>query len=447
MLSAHLNVRMGKHRCKGQGNWRLALAFGGVLAVWLAWPLAARAGQPESPLTQDVYVWQRSWNEPVLEAVRERAPRFSKVVVLAAEVTWSGRQPRVVRVQTDWNALKQSGATVGLALRIGPVAGDFGNADGRAKALAELSRSLLDEASRHALAACELQIDFDCAESKLAHYVAWVEAIRNHVSPTPVVITALPAWLTRPDFQRLAQAADEFVLQVHSLERPTGPDAAFTLCDVAAARRAIERAGRFGKGFRVALPTYGYVIAFDTEGHYAGLSAEGPRRNWPADWQLREVRSDPAAIAGLVRGWISERPEYLRGIIWYRMPVEGDALNWSWPTLARVTAGDAPQAKLRAEARRVQPGLVEFDLVNEGDADFAGQAEVEARWSGTRPLASDGLRGFEPVPIGTNRICFRNLRQAYRISPQERRMIGWLRLADDLPVSCEIRGTNHDPSN
>jgi hypothetical protein len=437
---------MEKPGCKGNGNWRRRLAFGGVLAVGWAWPLPAQAGPSDRPLTQDVYVWQRAWNEPVLEAVRDRAPRFAKVIVLAAEVTWPGNPPRVVRIQTDWEALRRTGAAVGLALRIGPVPGDFGYADGRSKWLAELSRSLLDEASRHAVAACELQIDFDCAESKLAHYVAWVEAIRNHVSPTPVVITALPTWLTRPEFQRLAEAADEFVLQVHSLERPTGPDAAFTLCDVAAARQAIERAGRFGKGFRVALPTYGYVIAFDTQGNYAGLSAEGPRRNWPADWQLREVRADPAAMAGLVRGWTSQRPDHLRGIIWYRMPVEGDVLNWSWPTLARVMAGTAPQAKLRAEARRVQPGLVEFDLVNEGDADFEGQAEVEARWTGTRPLASDGLRGFEPVPTGTNRICFRHPRQPSRISPQERRMIGWLRLADDLPVTCEIRGTNHDPA-
>jgi hypothetical protein len=41
----------------------------------------------------------------------------------------------------------------------------------------------------------ELQIDFDCAESKLDGYQVWVEAIKYKISPVPVTITALPSWL------------------------------------------------------------------------------------------------------------------------------------------------------------------------------------------------------------------------------------------------------------
>lgn len=432
---------MGEIGRNGRGGRRLSLQF---LCFMVVWPLIAWAG---GPLEQEVYVWQRSWGEPVIEAVRQRATHFSMMAVLAAEVTWSGNAPKVARVRTNWEALKRSGAAVGLVLRVGPVGEDAGTANDRAKWLAEMSRSLLDEALRHEVRPRELQIDFDCAESKLEGYIEWVEVIRREISPVPIVITALPAWLPHREFERLARAADGFVLQVHSLKRPTGPDSVFALCDIEAARGAVERAGRLGKSFRVALPTYGYVIAFDAEGKYAGLSAEGPRPDWPAGWQLREVRADPAALAGLVQAWSLERPDALRGVIWYRLPVATDVLNWSWPTLARVMTGEAPAARLRVEARRPQAGLAEFDVVNEGDADFVGTLAVEAEWSGARPLASDGLGGFEPVATGTNRIEFRNARQRTRIPPQERRMIGWLRLAEDAPVASTIRGVHHETAD
>jgi hypothetical protein len=108
--------------------------------------------------------------------------------------------------------------------------------------------------------------------------------------------------------------------------------------------------------------------------------------------------------------------------------------------------GEAPWSSLRAAVRRPQPGLIEFDLVNEGDGDYTGHPELQAGWTGTRPVASDGLRGFEPCEIGTNVICFRS-RQPSRIRPQERQMIGWLRLAEDVEVNFEIRQTTDNRSH
>jgi len=46
---------------------------------------------------------------------------------------------------------------------------------------------------------------------------------------------------------------------------------------------------------------------------------------------LRKGGLSPAA-AGLVREWTRERPEELAGILWYRLPVAGDRLNWPMPT-------------------------------------------------------------------------------------------------------------------
>ena len=424
--------------------------------VWLWCSLAAAmiAGCTEQTtkraaekMSQDVYVWQRSWNEQVRDAVRERCTNFSMLVPLCAEVTWQGGEPRLTRVPIDWETLPRKGPAIGVALRIGPFGGPFDANDERAKWLASLASSLMAEATNHQVQVRELQIDFDCAESKLEGYSAWVTAIRRRVTPTRVVITALPSWLKRPTFVPLARAAEEYVLQLHSLERPTQPDATFTLCSPELARQAVVRAGKLGLPFRVALPTYGYVVAFDSKGSFAGLTAEGPMRNREPGMQFREVRSDPAAIAGLVRDWSRERSELMRGIIWYRLPVEGDVLNWSWPTLSRVMGGETPRAHLRAEIRRPQPGLIEFDLLNEGDVDSADNPEVVVKWNGALPVASDGLRGFTPCAIATNMVCFRSSLQPFRIRPQERQMIGWLRLVGDVKVDVEIRQTANDQRN
>jgi len=428
-------------------GWVVACGCGALIALTVPGCTDQTAKLSAGKMSQEVYVWQRSWNEQVLDAVRERATNFSGLLLLSAEVTWQGGRPKIARVPVAWDAIPPAGRPIGLALRVGPFAGPFDGADDRTKALAALASSLVAEATKHRIPVSELQIDFDCAEAKLEGYTVWVNAIRRQVAPTRVVITALPSWLERPAFQQLARTAGEYVLQVHSLDRPTHPDAAFTLCDPSLARLAVMKAGEIGVPFRVALPTYGYVIAFDPKGNFTGLTAEGPMRDWPPGTRLLEVRSDPAAIAGLVREWNRERPELLRGIIWYRMPVEGDVLNWSWPTLSTAMTGETPRSSLRAELHRPQAGLIEFTLVNDGDADFTGKPEVVTRWTGTQPVASDGLRGFSPCEIATNVLCFRNSRQNLRIRPQERQMIGWLRLAVDAPVDVELRQTNNAHRN
>ena len=296
----------------------------------------------------------------------------------------------------------------------------------------------MKEAVTNGLLIYELQIDLDCAESKLDGYAVWVKAIRSKIAPVRVTITALPVWLKHSSFERLIAAADGYVLQVHSLERPKGIGAAFTLCDPAEARRAVERAARLGKPFRVALPTYGYVIAFNAGGRFTGLSAEGPAMTWPEGTQLREVRADSDAMAQLVQGWSANRPQELAGVIWDRLPVAGEKLNWRWPTLAAVMAGNAPRSDLRAEARHPQAGLVEIDLVNAGAADYALPVQVTVSWQDGRLVAADGLRGFDSAEAGPKAVKFRSRDEAERVEPGERRGIGWVRLEREGVVKVEV---------
>ncbi len=439
-------------------------------------PAAPKDAPPpaESPFTHEAYVWQRLWSGGVQDAIAHHAIHFSALTVLAAEVSWKDGQPQVVRVPLDYSVLTNGLCPVGLALRIGPCPANLwtnratttflaslavltnglcpvGLAlrigpcpanlwTNRATTtfLASLAASLVAEARAHRLTPRELQIDFDCAEAKLDGYGAWVTAFRRKVAPVPLAVTALPSWLDQPAFRRLAAAAGEYVLQVHSLQRPRAFDAPFTLCDPAAARRAVERAAGIGVPFRVALPTYGYLTAFDTTGRFVGLSAEGAGKTWPEGIRLREIRANPIELAELVQRWAARRPAGMRGVIWYRLPVSGDSLNWRWPTLGAIVAGRSPRESFRAEPRRVEPGLVEINLVNDGELDISSRLAIKVRWRNARLVAGDGLRGFEWVDGGPSTVKFQTMTQPCGLPAGERQAVGWLRLSEDREVQIEI---------
>ncbi|HSF39584.1 MAG TPA: DUF3142 domain-containing protein [Thermoanaerobaculia bacterium] len=407
-----------------------------LLPILLLLLAACRSERASGPLRQEAYVWQRSWTPSVREAVAE-ARGFAGIVVLAAEVDFRGAAPRVVRVPLAGPSLRASGRPVGVAVRVLSFPGRFGDDPRLGQSLAKLARSLLAEAKAQGLPVSEIQIDYDCPESKLDDYRGLLPVLREAVAPVPVVITALPAWLSQKRaFGELMAAADGTVLQVHSLSPPRGPDERIVLCDPEAAREWVEAAARFGRPFRVALPTYGYAAAFDRNGTLLGLSAEGPRLSWPQGVRVETARSDPAAMAGLVRGWTADRPPELTGLLWYRLPVPEDRLNWTAPTLAAVMAGREPRAALRGVSREPEPGLVEIDLVNVGDGEAPWPSPVRVRWSYDTFLAADGLGGYRVRRRGDREILLERTGSSSR--PGERRVVAWLRFSAPTEVQVEI---------
>lgn len=382
-------------------------------------------------------MWQRAWTEPVRRAVLDQSPAFTRLVVLKAEVTWRKPQPQLAQAPVDYTLLARSGRPVGVALRVGPYTGTFDSTRPAGIYLANLAEKIVAEAARAGTTLSEFQIDFDCASSKLEDYRQWVNLIRGKIAPVPLVITALPAWLNEPAFRPLAKAADGFVLQVHSFERPRDLDTPFTLCDPAAARQAVAQAARLGVPFRAALPTYGYVVAFDSKGKFIGLSAEGPARNWPAGARLKQIRADPLALARLALDWSADPPPNLTGIIWYRLPVPGDILNWRWPTLNAIVHRRVPRKSVRANLHRIEPGLVEIRLANDGELDISSPVALQTRWHDSRLIAGDGLRGFQMTASDRNSARFEAAAD-YRLAAGESQVVGWLRFDKDCEANLEL---------
>jgi hypothetical protein len=324
---------------------------------------------------------------------------------------------------------------VGLAVRIAPYRGSFSPTAPAAQFLQQQISHLLSTLPTHSNSIAELQLDFDAAESQLDGYQQWIHALRPVMGEVPLVITALPSWLNQPEFRNLVQAADGFVLQVHSLSRPAHRDDPFSLCDPIASRKAVQKAARAGVPFRVALPTYSYLAAFDAQGHFLGASAEGPTPQRPPGTTYRELAADPTALSHLVREWSLARPTTLTGVIWYRLPLSSDRWNWRWPTLASVMKGEPPQSRVVAHLDASQPGLFELRLTQEGSADHTGPITARLRWSHAPLLAHDAIRGFHtsPTPDG---LSFHH--DTLRLRPGDSIVAGWLRLASPTPAPIHI---------
>jgi hypothetical protein len=319
---------------------------------------------------------------------------------------------------------------------------DGGGATRARFGVAEVAAELRAGAKAAGLAIAELQVDFDAAESKLEGYRAGVTMLRQRTGGTPLVITALPAWLRHDAFRALVHAADGFVLQVHSLEKPAGPDGAFTLCDPERALAWVRQAGAIGVPFRVALPTYGYVTAFTAEGKFLGLAAEGPRPAWPAGTRLRVVRADAGAMARLAQTLAQHPPPSCTGVIWFRLPIASDRLNWDEVTLATVLRGELPRAQLAAEVTWSGRGLAEIAVVNSGTTTEVMPARLTVRWSeAERLIAADGLGGFRldaQVGEGQATIVAAAVPPDAFLAPGRRAQVAWIRFSHELSLDVRL---------
>ncbi len=370
-------------------------------------------------------------------AVGEHGAKFVALPVLSAEVVFVGGRPKLTRVPVDFVALREARVDAYPVIRVGEYAGSFHSGAPATGYLTQLTRSLLDDWAKNGVKPLEVQVDFDCPTSKLAGYRSWVQTLRNAAAPVPVTITALPTWLTSRDFKPLARASDGFVLQVHSFQPPRTASDPYVLCDPAAAAAYVERAATFGVPFRVALPTYGYRLIFDAQGRLTGLAAEGSGGDWPENNRAREVRANPVEMVGLVQRWRGERPELLRGIIWYRLPNQDDQLNWPWVTLATVMTGQRPEGRL-AFCTTVDPdGLVELAVTNAGTASASLPELLKLQWSKGRLIAGDGLGGFELEETAIDGARLRQVRSGASVEPGGRIAVGWLRLSASTEVRIE----------
>lgn len=434
--------------------------------IWLVVPIVGCGnGSPgrtaAAPLAQEAYVWQRVWNPAVVTAVAATAAGgpdedLAGLTLLAAEVTdRGGEELEVFRVAYDSTAVPHRRA--GLALRVNPLGRSLRQVEND---LVRLAVSEIERATEAGLEVTEVQVDYDCPTGRLAEYARLIDRMRAEVAATlaladrpPVTWTALPDWLSSEEFRFLlatlrnsSETFPGYVLQVHSLRLPEAGKVA-PLVDVAAARRAVERAAELGQPFRVALPTHGYEARFTAGGDLLGLAAEGAPPSRAA--RTVAVTSDAGVLAELLESWRRERPPELTGIAWFRLATGRDRRAWPRDLFRAVRTRASEEFRTKtseefrptsedfrrpviARARAEGSNLVEIDLIaaaTGGDVPAA----VSISWNGVRLTASDGVGGFRALtPRTTGRVRLERADPTEPLRPRERRTIAWLRF--DEPI-------------
>jgi hypothetical protein len=416
----------------------LLIALPILAAVWIVVSFHPRP--PPAPLTHSAYIWQREWTDGLREAMQRNQSFIAEWAALATEVEFrANAAPQVARVALDYAALRDSERPISFAIRVAPYPGPFDRSQPESRFLLKLAGDVITTARQHGIEPAALHLDFDAATRQLDDYRLWLEALREAIAPTPLVFTVLPTWLNSAAFARLAQAAASYVLQVHSWAAPKTPDQPFTLCDPELAQRAIVKAARLNRPFQVALPTYGYRAWFDGQNRLLGLSAEGPALTAAGHAQVREVRADSVAMAGLVNWLNSHRFEALRGVIWYRLPLPEDRLSWNERTWQSVMRGQAPAAKTELKLEKSAAGLVEITLQAHGDADSLLNQPLRLNWRQAHLVAADGLAGFTIQRIGPDALRFQPPdQQPLRLAPGQQMLIGWLRFDHPPEISAHV---------
>ncbi|MBN2309136.1 MAG: DUF3142 domain-containing protein [Candidatus Hydrogenedentes bacterium] len=413
-------------------SFALVAALAAACCVYFA--IRSRPPAPSfEPFTHTIYVWQRSWTDDVVDGVHAAAAGCNGFSVLAAETSFVDGDLDAIRVDPDWPALAAAGLPVTLVLRADVSLSELlAQDDGPRRAaefLAVVARAASAGATDAGADVAGVQLDYDCPTARLAAYRALLEAFRAAVPGLDVSITALPSWVRTRRFRQLVGGLSYFVLQVHSLEKPGSVDEPVELCPTDRIPTYLRRAARARTPYYLALPTYGYEMAFTADGAFLGLGAEGPRAEWPSGTVCKVVMAEPAAIANTVRTVSADPPPWLAGFAWFRLPVATDQLNWAWPTLEAVMAGREPVVAFTADVRTPSPDLFEIWVANSGEYNVPGDIGLKVSWPGRSVAARDTVNGF---------------REERGDGPDEARLIGaappvgqpavlaaWYRLAPD----------------
>ena len=380
--------------------------FRAWIAALLSFILGACQPAPAA-LPQQAYIWQRLWSAEHAQALGESRDLFSGFRILAVQL-----HPRegMVEARVDLDLLAIDHRPVIAVMRI----------DGEWAALDAISiTSVLSRIVEPWRAAnvnlVGVEIDFDCATSRLADYAQLLRAIRGQLAnDLSLSITVLPTWMESSTLPSVLGNVDQAVLQVHSVSSPDRG-----LFNAAEARQWIAQFDALSPiPYWIALPSYGSGLVRDREGKEQVES----EHVLPIAGARTELCIDPRGVANFMRALRGERPTHLLGIVWFRLPLRGDDRGWRMDTLRAVIDGHALVSIIKT---RLQPSGPAHDLVvgNSGTLDAAMPERITV--SPADCEAADALTGYS-LQRSPSALVFRRTENATLRAGSER-VIGWLR--------------------
>ena len=401
-------------------RWLALLAMSLLaLTAWLAGRQQAINLHP--PWDQQVYLWQRVWTPQHANALASSHDLFSTLRILALQV-----HPRegYRTIAVDSALLKQDGRPLWLVARL----------DGQLKQLdeAEIVQRLLQQVAHWQSAGLPLvgvEIDHDAATAKLPEYQHFLQQLRQRLPASlQLGITALPAWIGSPVLPGVLQQVDSSVLQVHAVLSPAqglfdGP---------LALRWAQQYAQITHRPFRLALPAYGMaLVGFDAQG--ALVESESTLR---VTGNVQELSVAPQQIAEFLQQLAHAAPAHLRGVIWFRLPLESDRRAWSMDTLRAVIQGQSLDTNWQVKflPQPQQKALYDLLIENHGPVDAPLPREIHVKAGDC--LAADAVGNYrlETTPQQQRFIRIRG----EQLRAGQSRPLGWLRCQQIAPGGTNV---------
>lgn len=388
-------------------------------------------------MRQEAYVWQRVWTDAVKDSVVENRENFSGYTVQVADYSWS----KTGYWKADYfpDAIDYAASNkVTIAVRIGAEAANSVNGNWQPDQTAQMTKLLCDLLNN--LPNCDtIQIDYDCPSAKLAHYSIFLEALRTTLPKHQIEFTALPDWIRQDDFEALSKLADRYVIQVHGVSGYSKEK----LCDPTQAKWAAEECGKLSTPFLIALPTYQHLVARNSDGKIIEVISEGSVTNAKLDYEF--VSADKNDLTNLINLWKTDRPALMQGVIWYRLPVENEEMNWTIETLNTVMLGDKlPAGAISSKAILKDNGMQEIVLINNSTQRLYWPKKVWLSWEDDFCIAGEAGENYtlkKLIRAGAEAgMELEWKRQApYMVAPKSTIRIGWLRLDKKSDISIDLK--------
>lgn len=188
-----------------------------------------------------------------------------------------------------------------------------------------------------------IQLDVDAPESKIASYGELLKAIRESwpkgARDLYLGATFLPCHLGLKGIEKVLGFVDEPVIQLHGIDPPKDIKDDWHLMERERSFLAVKRAVALHENFKMALPSYAYVLLFGRDGAFSRLFAEGLPVDWSPPPGMKSCLAAPDL--GLVHDILSDSGKM--PVIWFRLPVKGqDRFSLDRETIGLLERGVLP---------------------------------------------------------------------------------------------------------
>ncbi|MCU8020605.1 MULTISPECIES: DUF3142 domain-containing protein [unclassified Shewanella] len=302
---------------------------------------ATEATTLRAPLAQEVYIWQRQWRPANQTALVQSQGAFQGLRILALQAHPKPNGADIwfeVAVNHAW--LQADPRPKIAVIRLD---GQFAHLNDE-QVINKINQVLATWQAKGTHIA-GVEIDHDSANSKLPAYRDFLKKLKAQLpAELKLSITALPAWLSSADFPVLLTSIDELVLQIHSVSDPR-----LGLFDATQGWQWVQQLSNISTvPYLIALPAYGSAVISTASGYQ--VESETPLRDQLKSVNVvQELMADPLVLQAFVQKLHTQKDAKLRGIIWFRLPLEGDKRVWPLNTLIAV----AQQGELAAKIELV----------------------------------------------------------------------------------------------